>query len=485
MDKKPLVLIHGALGSANELKELAELLSQDYSIHNYEIPGHGNRADELAAFSMEKICLDFSNFLEKIGPSFIFGFSLGGYLALTVAQKSEKNILGIVTLGTKFDWSPETAKKETKGLNISFLKSKVPDFYEYLTTLHREHLPDLLTATASFMLELGNSPAINEATVKKISIPVRIIRGGKDKMVSKEESVQIANAIKQGLYFEIPHFIHPIGYLNKKRVAHMLSVQLASFDYKFLALDDFTIAHHSIEKNSEYRFIFLHEALGSIAQWKNFPKKLCDKLNISGTIIEMKGYGFSSENKAKRGADYLHRFALEDLPTILNKLDFKENLILVGHSDGGTNALLFGAKHPDKTVALVTMAAHILNEPETKNGIPPAIKAYEEGKLKGLEVFHGEKTEKLFFDWAHTWLNDFFSDWNITRDIQNISIPGLIIQGKDDQYGTDEQVHKIADCFDAKVEKLFLKECGHAPHLEKQEEILNKIYNWLQKEVIS
>lgn len=93
-------------------------------------------------------------------------------------------------------------------------------------------------------------------------------------------------------------------------------------------------------------------------------------------------------------------------------------LLIVGHSDGGTNALLYSSKYPKKIKGIVTMAAHYINEPETIAGIRPAIKAYKEGKLKGLEYYHGEKTERLFFAWCKTWLLPEFENWDISQDIK-------------------------------------------------------------------
>lgn len=485
MNKLPLVLIHGALGTIQELEVVASLLSQEYEVHCYEIPGHGKRSEELNRFSLSKVASDLSGFLENLGPSYIFGFSLGGYLALHLAQQSEQNILGVITLGTKLEWNPSIAENETRALNIDFLRSKVPDFYTYLTKIHGDNLLPLLNATNTFMCELGNSPSIDHYSVRNLNIPVRIILGGKDKMVSKEESIKIATAIKNGHYFEIPHFIHPIGFLNNNHLAKAIKIQLRSLQYQFLELKDKTIAYQTIEKNRKYRFIFLHEALGSIAQWKDFPEELCQKVDISGTILEMEGYGFSSAQEKERGADYLHRFALDDLPEIIKHLDYDEKLILVGHSDGGTNALLYSAHHPGKIAGIITMAAHILNEPETREGIPPAIKAYEDGKLQGLGLFHGEKTEKLFYDWANTWLSAEFKDWNITDDIENIKVPGLIIQGTNDQYGTDDQVHRISACFKGNAQSFFIENCGHAPHLEKQEEVIHAITKWLKEKIFN
>jgi pimeloyl-ACP methyl ester carboxylesterase len=482
MQKRPLVLIHGALGSREEFKEIAAVLSNDFAIHCYEIPGHGMRHDELHNFSLHKIVQDFTSFLDSIGSTYIFGFSLGGYIALQAAQLNQKNIRGIVTLGTKLEWNKEVAENETKTLNTAFLKNKIPKFYNYLLQLHGEYLPTLLDATKSFMIDLGQSPPIDTSSVRQLEIPVRVVRGGKDQMVTQKESFAIAQNIKNGHYFEVPHFIHPIGFLRPKHVAQAIKVQVDSLQYRFLNLEDKKIAYRTIEKDSKYRFIFLHEALGSIAQWKDFPDRICQETGVSATLLEMEGYGFSSPQHEKRGADYLHRFAFEDIPLFIEQLDYREKLIFIGHSDGGTNALLFAAQHPQKVAGVITMAAHILNEPETRAGIPPAIKAFEEGKLKGLELYHGAKTNKLFYDWAHTWLSPEFKDWNITSNIQGIPAPGLIIQGVNDQYGTDDQVHRIAASFKKKAQSFFIDDCGHSPHLEKQTEVIHAISNWLIKE---
>ena len=483
MGGKKLVLIHGALGTRVELLSLAKHLEDEYEVFLYEIPGHGSRSKELESFNFEDITKDFLNFLHDLGPSYIFGFSLGGYLAINSAQVDSSNIKGIVTLGTKFNWTPEAAKRETVALDLSFLKEKAPPFYKYLAKLHGEKLEKLLKATENFMIALGDQPRVTKQSVANIEIPLRICRGGRDKMVTENESVEIANSNPLAKYFEVPQFIHPIGFLDQKKVAKFLKVQLQSLSYNFFSFNEKEIAYQLIncKKKSENLLVFLHEALGSIAQWKNFPSKLCAELNLPGLVIEMHGYGFSSTSKEKRDENYLHNFALNDLPEILNGLAKNKKIIFVGHSDGGTNALLYSAKHNENVKGVCTLAAHVLNEPETRAGIPAAIKAFEEGKMSALEFYHGAKTEKVFFDWANTWLAPFFKNWNIENDIQNISAQGLIIQGGHDQYGTDEQVHKTANCFDSKVEQVFIENCGHSPHLEKSKEVLNIIKEWIEK----
>jgi pimeloyl-ACP methyl ester carboxylesterase len=478
MGKDNLILIHGALGNGKELEPIAHELSRHYATHIYEIPGHGQRKNELALFDLEKIIEDFKLFLDTIGSSYVFGFSLGGYLALCAAQESNKNIRAVVTLGTKFDWSPAIANQEVKALDLHFLQTKAEGFYTYLLDLHQTHLPQLLVATAAFMKKLGEAPILSPKSVKHVRIPVRIVRGGKDKMVSAKESNSIAVNISNGRYFEIPHFIHPIGFLKPEVVAKTIGVQLLSCSYTFLTVGEKKIACKIDNNKGPFRLLFLHEALGSIAQWRDFPEQLGNVMGLPTTSLEMQGYGFSSENNMPRHADYLHAFAWNELPNSITAIAPQEKLILVGHSDGGSIALLYAAKFPEKIAGVVTLAAHICNEKETRIGIPPAIEAYEAGKLKGLEVFHGSKTEKLFYDWANTWLADFFHDWNIEKDIKGIAVPGLIIQGDKDQYGTAAQVTKISACFAAPATQLLVPNCGHAPHHEQRDIVISEILKW-------
>jgi pimeloyl-ACP methyl ester carboxylesterase len=226
--------------------------------------------------------------------------------------------------------------------------------------------------------------------------------------------------------------------------------------------------------------LFLHEALGSIGQWRNFPKLVCDSLGMNGFVLERRGHGDSDALMGERNNNYLHDYAYDELHEVIQKiLPGGKRVILVGHSDGGTIALLYAAKFPKFVSGVVTMAAHVLNEPETCAGIQPAIDAFRAGKLDGLKKFHGEKTESLFFAWANTWLSESFKDWNIVNDIQGIQCPTLAIQGKEDQYGTKLQLDLIQQAI-PQAEIAFLDFVKHHPHLEKSAEILSRIEKWYQ-----
>ena len=225
--------------------------------------------------------------------------------------------------------------------------------------------------------------------------------------------------------------------------------------------------------------IFLHEALGSIPQWKDFPQLLCDELQLNGIIYERQGHGKSSEITTERKANYLHYYAQEELPNFIEALySDDQQFILVGHSDGGSIALLYAAGFSDKVLAVITMAAHVINEPETIAGISPAVKAFEKGKLEKLFHYHEDKTNILFYAWANTWLAEDFLNWNICEDISSIQAPCLILQGEYDQYGTSKQLELIKLHVEGKCETILINECGHHPHLEQKNPTICLIKQW-------
>ena len=229
--------------------------------------------------------------------------------------------------------------------------------------------------------------------------------------------------------------------------------------------------------------LFLHEALGSIGQWKNFPQDLCNELGLTGIVYERQGHGESSPFTVPRDHMYLHNYALQELPVFIeNRLKGKK-IILVGHSDGGTIALLHAHSYPSNIHGIITMAAHVINEPETVVGISPAVEAYKAGKLDGLKKYHGEKTETLFYAWADTWKSKEFANWNICNEIGSSHIPGLFIQGAEDQYGTVEQLNLIQEKFTNTGKTVMIDDCGHHPHLEKSAEVISLIANWISDSV--
>lgn len=224
--------------------------------------------------------------------------------------------------------------------------------------------------------------------------------------------------------------------------------------------------------------VFLHEGLGSVAQWKGFPALLCQTTGLNGILYDRQGHGRSEPMTGQRQPDYLHVEALAYLPRLLQILHI-EYPILIGHSDGGTMALLYAAFYKD-TPAIVTMAAHVKVEAITRSGIQAVVSRYRDGHLKKkLSRYHHENTEALFGAWANTWLHDDFRHWNIEPRLAHIDCPSLIIQGEQDEFASKQHFEDIVTGLNAKATPLFLAGCGHTPHLEAPELVLERVANWV------
>lgn len=221
--------------------------------------------------------------------------------------------------------------------------------------------------------------------------------------------------------------------------------------------------------------VFLHDALGSVAQWRAFPHTLAMLSGRRAIAYSRAGHGQSSPLPGKREPDYLHREAWEVLPALLQALSI-EYPVLIGHSDGGTIALLYAARFPAS--AVVTEAAHCFVESAALEGIRQALA--ERKKIIGkLRKYHGEKTEALFDAWALTWLGPAFRGWDIRPLLPAITCPALIIQGEEDAYGSEAQVQAIHDAMGALATPLLIPGCGHVPHREAEETLLLQIRKFL------
>ncbi len=218
--------------------------------------------------------------------------------------------------------------------------------------------------------------------------------------------------------------------------------------------------------------VFLHESLGCIELWRDFPKKLGELTECNVLVYDRLGYGQSGPfSSIKRGIDYMDIEA--DILLEVIELCKIEKTILFGHSDGGTIALIFGAKYPSKVAGIISEAAHVFLEEEGLDGIRQAVRAFETTNLKTrLEKYHGNKTDDVFWIWAGTWLTDQFKAWNIEHYLPLITCPVLVIQGEEDEYGTLKQVDGIAGKVAGEAEKIVLPKVRHTPHKEVPETIL-------------
>ncbi|QSE97144.1 alpha/beta fold hydrolase [Fulvivirga lutea] len=227
MSKPNLIILHGALGSEKQFFNLQSELSSEFQVHTFNFSGHGGK-DFSNNFSIPQFTLELDQFLSenKLQDVLIFGYSMGGYVALNLARTSKK-ISGVFTLGTKFHWSPESAAHEIKMLNPAKIEEKVPAF---ATALAERHFPldwkEVMHRTADLMINLGNNPLLTTNTFKEITIPVTITRGTLDNMVSKEESESAAHDIPNAKYIEFADFKHPIEQVDINKLAAKIRQEL-------------------------------------------------------------------------------------------------------------------------------------------------------------------------------------------------------------------------------------------------------------------
>lgn len=239
-----------------------------------------------------------------------------------------------------------------------------------------------------------------------------------------------------------------------------------------------TIEYCRLEAVDEDRpvLIFLHEGLGSLAMWKDFPARLCDAAGCHGLVYSRPGYGRSTPRaRGERwGIDFMHRQAREVLPALLEALHIDASANppwLFGHSDGASIALLFAARFPARVAGVVALAPHIMVEELTVRSIEQARETYLETDLKQkLGRYHADP-DSAFWGWNDTWLEPAFRDWSIEDELERIRCPLLAIQGKADQYGTLEQIHGIARRV-AQAATVELDDCGHSPHRDRGEEVI-------------
>lgn len=226
--------------------------------------------------------------------------------------------------------------------------------------------------------------------------------------------------------------------------------------------------------------VFLHEGLGSVALWRDWPARLCQRLGRPGLVYSRQGYGQSDPHIDVRGSgrlrpDYMHHEALQVLPGLLAQTGI-ERPVLVGHSDGGTIALLHAAHQP--VTACIVMAPHVMVEDISVQSINAAREAFENGKLRTrLAPFHAD-VDGAFWQWNDVWLSPAFRSYDIRTEIAAIRAPLLAIQGEGDPYGTMAQIEEIARSV-PHTRLLKLPDCGHSPHKDQPEAVAQAIEAFL------
>ena len=211
--------------------------------------------------------------------------------------------------------------------------------------------------------------------------------------------------------------------------------------------------------------VMLHEGLGSVTMWKDFPEQLARRTGCGVLLYSRYGHGKSQPLGEKRGVDFMHHEATIVLPELLECFQLQRP-ILLGHSDGGSIALIYAGTYPDMPSCLILEAPHVFVEGLCMESIQRIGELYKTTQLQtSLRRYH-DYPDEMFWGWNEIWLRPEFCSWNIEEYLDKIVRPVLVIQGEQDEYGTVAQLQAIKNRV-AQAETLLLPDCGHAPHRDQ------------------
>ncbi len=227
--------------------------------------------------------------------------------------------------------------------------------------------------------------------------------------------------------------------------------------------------------------VFLHEGLGSIGQWKQFPQQLADALHLPALVYERIGYGQSDYWEGPISSKFLHFEGKIMLPQLLKSLNINQPIILFGHSDGGTIALIQSANALPQLLASVVEAPHVMLEEHSLKGIEKARELLQQPDLlRALNRYQNGRAEQLIDQWTSHWLKANLNDWEAVEEMKQIKVPLLLIQGDQDEYGTFAQIERVAENAQSKTLAIMkIENCGHVPHLQYPEKIIDACRNFL------
>jgi len=244
-----------------------------------------------------------------------------------------------------------------------------------------------------------------------------------------------------------------------------------------LTINDVRIeaAWHGPPPDKAPTLVLLHEGLGCVEMWRDFPQALAERTGRGVLVYSRRGYGASGVRPLPWHVTYMHDEAFDVLPHVLDQAGIRD-CILVGHSDGASIATIYAGGRQDFRVhGLVLMAPHFFVEDVSIASIAAAKEAYEHGDLRARLLRYHDHVEVAFRGWNDAWLNPNFRDWRIDDAVAHVRVPMLIIQGADDQYGTAAQVRLAEDESYCPVEALILGDCRHAPQFDQPEATLSAI----------
>ncbi len=225
--------------------------------------------------------------------------------------------------------------------------------------------------------------------------------------------------------------------------------------------------------------VFLHEGLGSVSHWRDFPARVAAITGCPVTVYSRYGSGNSDVLGEARAVRYMHDEALEALPDLLSQLEVKDP-ILVGHSDGASIAIIYAGTY-GRLRGLVLLAPHVFVEELSVASIADAKVKFETTNLAEKLARHHRDASRTFWGWNDIWLHPAFRNWNIEEYLPRITCPALVIQGLEDQYGTMAQLEAIQRQNGGPVEVLTLEDCRHSPQRDQAEKTLEAVSRFVQR----
>jgi pimeloyl-ACP methyl ester carboxylesterase len=232
------------------------------------------------------------------------------------------------------------------------------------------------------------------------------------------------------------------------------------------------------QRSAALPIVLLHEGLGSVSMWRRFPAVLADATRRRVMAYSRFGHGKSDLPSVPHGVQFMHDEA-RLLPAVLDAAGIQQ-AHLVGHSDGGSIALIFAAEHPRRVASLLLEAPHVLVEDLSVASIEQRTVDYRQTNLRERLARHHRHVDIAFHGWSDVWRDAAFRQWNLEGLLPSISCPVLLIQGEQDDYGTVRQLDAIAQQVRGPVEQLVLPDCGHSPHRDQCDQVLSAMTRFLR-----
>lgn len=258
----------------------------------------------------------------------------------------------------------------------------------------------------------------------------------------------------------------------------MVHVEIEDFHASIAGGKVFVRHWHAFDCGARTPLILLHDSLGCVELWRDFPQQLAQRLQRPVLAYDRLGFGRSSRRTTIPGPDFIDEEAARDFPALRAALGI-DRYVLFGHIVGGGMALAIAAADED-CLAVVSESAQAFVEPRTLDGIRQAQAAFADPVRFGkLERVHGDKARWVLDAWTGVWLSPAFADWNLDAQLAEIHCPVLAIHGDRDEYGSVAFPRRIADCAGGPAEAMILPGCGHAPHREQADVVLDRVAAFL------